>query len=129
MAEYELEARFLYEIYAHGGCRKAAYTSICACGPNGAVLHYGHAGAPNDRVLRGSDMALLDMGADYHGYVSGARRRAPEPCRNALTHTLALPVPCPPHHQTSRVLSRCPEPSRPTNGGCTRGSSTRSARS
>ena len=70
MVEYELEARFLYEIYANGGCRKCAYTSICACGPNNAVLHYGHAGAPNDRELLATDMALLDMGADYHGYVS-----------------------------------------------------------
>lgn len=70
MVEYELEARFLYEIYKNGGCRKCAYTSICACGPNNAILHYGHAGAPNDRVLLESDMALLDMGADYHGYVS-----------------------------------------------------------
>lgn len=69
--EYELEATFLYEIYKNGGCRSAAYTSICACGPNGAVLHYGHAGAPNDRVLdANSDMTLLDMGAEYHGYVS-----------------------------------------------------------
>lgn len=68
--EYELEAKFLYEIYRKGGCRRCAYTSICACGPNGAVLHYGHAGAPNDRLLLESDMALLDMGAEYHGYVS-----------------------------------------------------------
>ena len=70
MVEYELEATFLYEIYRHGGCRKCAYTSICACGPNGATLHYGHAGAPNDRPLQDGDMALLDMGAEYHGYVS-----------------------------------------------------------
>jgi Xaa-Pro dipeptidase len=70
MMEYELEAKFMYEIYKNGGCRKAAYTSICACGPNGATLHYGHAGAPNDRQLLPTDMALLDMGADYHGYVS-----------------------------------------------------------
>jgi Xaa-Pro dipeptidase len=70
MMEYELEARFRYEIYANGGSRFAAYTSICACGPNGAVLHYGHAGAPNERQLTVDDMALLDMGADYHGYVS-----------------------------------------------------------
>jgi Xaa-Pro dipeptidase len=51
MMEYELEARFRYEIYANGGSRFAAYTSICACGPNAAVLHYGHAGAPNERQL------------------------------------------------------------------------------
>lgn len=70
MMEYELEARFRHDIYAQGGCRLAAYTSICACGPNAAVLHYGHAGAPNDRQLLVSDWALLDMGADYHGYVS-----------------------------------------------------------
>lgn len=90
--EYELEAKFLYEIYRHGGCRRAAYTSICACGPNAAVLHYGHAAAPNDRALKSTDMVcyiktsvilvlfdycdvvplqgLLDMGAEYHGYVS-----------------------------------------------------------
>ena len=70
MVEYELEARFLYEIYKNGGCRKCAYTSICACGPNNATLHYGHAGAPNDRTIQETDMVLLDMGADYHGYVS-----------------------------------------------------------
>ena len=70
MFEYELEAKFLYEIYRNGGCRRAAYNSICACGPNGAILHYGHANAPNDRQLSVTDMALLDMGAEYHGYVS-----------------------------------------------------------
>lgn len=54
--EYELEAKFLYEIYRHGGCRKAAYTAICACGPSAAVLHYGHAAAPNDCPLRPTDI-------------------------------------------------------------------------
>jgi Xaa-Pro dipeptidase len=56
MAEYELEALFMGDIYKNGGCRRCAYTSICACGPNGATLHYGHAGAPNDRELEATDM-------------------------------------------------------------------------
>jgi len=68
--EYELEARFLYHCSSQGGCRTCAYTSICACGPNSAVLHYGHAGAPNDRRLETGDLALLDMGAEYHCYCS-----------------------------------------------------------
>lgn len=59
LSEYELEATFLYDIYKTGGCRRSAYTSICACGPNGATLHYGHAGAPNDRELLQSDMVCL----------------------------------------------------------------------
>jgi Xaa-Pro dipeptidase len=68
--EYEFEALFQYEIYKNGGCRNVAYTSICGCGPNSAVLHYGHAAAANTRQVEVSDIALLDMGADYHGYKS-----------------------------------------------------------
>ena len=39
-------------------------------GANSAVLHYGHAGAPNSKELLPTDMALLDMGGEYHGYAS-----------------------------------------------------------
>jgi Xaa-Pro dipeptidase len=70
LAEYQLESLFRHHTYYHGGCRHSAYTCICACGPHGAVLHYGHAGAPNDRVMLDGDMALLDMGAEYHCYSS-----------------------------------------------------------
>ena len=62
--EYQLEARFLYEIYRHGGCRKVAYTCICGVGTNSATLHYGHAGAPNSREVGAGEMALMDMGAE-----------------------------------------------------------------
>lgn len=70
LSEYHLEADFLYEVYRRGGCRFSAYTCICGCGPNSATLHYGHAGAPNDRVLRDGDLFLNDSGAEYHGYAS-----------------------------------------------------------
>ena len=33
-------------------------------------MHYGHAGRPNNRLLEDGDIALLDMGAEYHCYAS-----------------------------------------------------------
>lgn len=70
MKEYQLESIFLHHIYMFGGCRHCSYTCICATGENSSVLHYGHAAAPNDRTLNNGDMALLDMGAEYHFYGS-----------------------------------------------------------
>jgi Xaa-Pro dipeptidase len=49
----------------------SGYTCIAASGPNGAVLHYGHAGAPNDRQLADGDIVLFDMGCEYYRYGSG----------------------------------------------------------
>ena len=70
MMEYQLESLFQHHTYTHGGCRHMAYTCICACGPNPAVLHYGHAGAPNARKIGAGETALLDMGAEYHCYAA-----------------------------------------------------------
>ena len=70
MMEYQLESLFQHHTYTHGGCRHMSYTCICACGPNPAILHYGHAGRPNNRLLLDGDLALLDMGAEYHCYAS-----------------------------------------------------------
>ncbi|CAM9475437.1 unnamed protein product [Chrysoparadoxa australica] len=70
MKEYQLEAMFRHWVFFHGGCRHTAYTSICGCGPNSGVLHYGHAGAPNDRLIGDGEMLLLDMGGEYHCYAS-----------------------------------------------------------
>ncbi|KAL6974686.1 Xaa-Pro dipeptidase [Sarracenia purpurea var. burkii] len=70
MKEYQLESMFLHHTYMYGGCRHCSYTCICATGGNSSVLHYGHAAAPNDRTLEDGDMALLDMGAEFHFYGS-----------------------------------------------------------
>ena len=68
MHEFQLESLFRHWTYFHYGCRLQAYTSICGCGPNGATLHYGHAGAPNDAAVVDGGMCLLDMGGEYHCY-------------------------------------------------------------
>lgn len=46
-ADLQLESLYLHTVYSSGGCRLPNYTPIAASGHNGAVLHYGHAGAPN----------------------------------------------------------------------------------
>lgn len=66
--EYQAEAVFLAHTYYVGGCRHASYTCICGVGNNSAILHYGHAGAPNNREIKNGEMCLFDMGANYFGY-------------------------------------------------------------
>lgn len=68
LMEYQCESTFLHHCYSVGGCRHAAYTCICASGPNSSVLHYGHAAAPNNKLIRDGELCLMDMGASYFGY-------------------------------------------------------------
>mmetsp|Transcript_20378 Transcript_20378/g.33726 ORF Transcript_20378/g.33726 Transcript_20378/m.33726 type:complete len:518 (+) Transcript_20378:84-1637(+) len=70
MYEYQCESLFRHYCYYNYACRLVAYTPICGCGPDGAVLHYGHAGEPNARQIGATDMCLFDMGAEYFGYGS-----------------------------------------------------------
>jgi Xaa-Pro dipeptidase len=70
MMEYQAESLFRHYCYYNYGCRLVGYTPICGCGPNAAVLHYGHAGEPNSRQIQTGDICLFDMGAEYCGYGS-----------------------------------------------------------
>lgn len=70
MKEYQLESLFEHYVYARGGCRQTSYTCIAASGDNAATLHYGHAGAPNDKTVYDGDMVLFDMGGEYYCYSS-----------------------------------------------------------
>nr|CDJ83491.1 Peptidase M24 domain containing protein [Haemonchus contortus] len=39
-------------------------------GRNSSVLHYGHANAPNDKLIEDGDMCLFDMGPEYNCYAA-----------------------------------------------------------
>lgn len=70
MMEYQAESLFRHYCYYNYGCRLVGYTPICGCGPDSAILHYGHAGEPNARQSVDGDICLFDMGAEYFGYGS-----------------------------------------------------------
>jgi len=77
MAERQLESLFCAWSYYFGGARHTAYPCICAAGNNGSVLHYGHAGRPNLKILENGEMVVLDMGATYNGYATDITRSYP----------------------------------------------------
>jgi Xaa-Pro dipeptidase len=77
MHEMQLEAMFKGYTAFFAGTRHQAYTCICGSGPHGSILHYGHAGRPNDRILQEEDMVLLDMGSEYSGYATDLTRTYP----------------------------------------------------
>lgn len=70
LSEYQLESLFRHWCYYVGGARQLSYTCICASGHNGSVLHYGHAGEPNAKLIRDGDLCLFDMGCEFHCYGS-----------------------------------------------------------
>lgn len=70
MYEYQAESIFKNYCQFMGGMRAMSYTCICASGENGAVLHYGHAGAPNSKQIQDGDMCLFDLGGEYYCYAS-----------------------------------------------------------
>jgi Xaa-Pro dipeptidase len=70
LREDGLEALFRFWMQSNVGARYQAYTYICGSGDNAATLHYGHAGAPNDRIIGADELVLCDCGNELMGYIS-----------------------------------------------------------
>jgi len=77
MFELHCEAMFKAWTGYFGASRHVAYTCICGSGCHGAILHYGHAARPNDKVIQDGECMVLDMGGEYNGYATDITRSYP----------------------------------------------------
>jgi Xaa-Pro aminopeptidase len=70
----ELEIQGLHE-YVHKkyGAEEVGYGSIVGAGANGCVLHY----MENSKTKIGTELLLMDVGAEYHGYTADVTRTVP----------------------------------------------------
>jgi Xaa-Pro aminopeptidase len=70
----ELEIQGLHE-YVHKkyGAEYVGYGSIIGAGDNGCVLHY----MENTKTKIGTELLLMDVGAEYHGYTADVTRTIP----------------------------------------------------
>jgi len=70
----ELEIQGLHE-YVHKkyGAEEVGYGSIIGAGENGCILHY----ETNTKTRIGTDLVLMDVGAEYHGYTADVTRTIP----------------------------------------------------
>ena len=72
MTEYQVQALGEYEFKKYGA-ESLGYSSICGSHENSVILHY----TSNRRTMNDSDLILLDMGAEYHGYTADVTRTIP----------------------------------------------------
>lgn len=72
MTEYESEAIIEY-VFKKNGAEYPGFPSILGGGENSCVLHY----TTNRKPLKGSNMLVSDVGAEYHGYTADVTRTLP----------------------------------------------------
>ncbi|HYO46988.1 MAG TPA: aminopeptidase P N-terminal domain-containing protein [Gemmatimonadota bacterium] len=72
MHEYEVEALIEYVFRAHGS-QRVGFQSIVGSGPNATTLHY----EENQRRMDGSDMVVMDIGAEWNYYTADVTRTVP----------------------------------------------------
>lgn len=70
----EMEIRGLHEfVHKKYGAESLGYGSIIGSGENGCILHY----MENTKTRIGTEMLLMDVGAEYHGYTADVTRTIP----------------------------------------------------
>tara|TARA_R110001592_G_scaffold111529_7_gene309012 strand:+ start:2588 stop:4021 length:1434 start_codon:yes stop_codon:yes gene_type:complete len=72
MTEYESEAIIEY-VFKKNGAEYPGFPSILGGGENSCILHY----TSNRKPLKGNDMLVSDIGAEYHGYTADVTRTLP----------------------------------------------------
>lgn len=71
--EYECKMR---------GAQRMAFNPVVGGGPNGSVIHYSR----NDRKINNGELLLMDIGCEFHGYVSDMTRTWPPHGRFSAGH-------------------------------------------
>ena len=70
----EMEIRGIHEfVFRRYGSEYEGYPSIVGSGHNACVLHY----VENNRQRVSTDLVLMDLGAEYHGYTADITRTIP----------------------------------------------------
>ncbi|MFX0557731.1 aminopeptidase P family protein [Maribacter sp. CXY002] len=72
MSESEIQGVHEY-IYKRYGAEYEGYPSIVGGGNNGCILHY----IENNKTKVATDLVLMDLGAEYHGYTADVTRTIP----------------------------------------------------
>ncbi|CAL9048907.1 intermediate cleaving peptidase 55, mitochondrial-like isoform X1 [Musa acuminata AAA Group] len=72
--ESKLSAKVEYECKMRGA-QRMAFNPVVGGGVNGSVIHYSR----NDQNIRAGDLVLMDVGCEFHGYLSDLTRTWP-PC-------------------------------------------------
>ncbi|PKU83874.1 intermediate cleaving peptidase 55, mitochondrial isoform X1 [Dendrobium catenatum] len=72
--ESKLSAKVEYECKMRGA-QRMAFNPVVGGGANGSVIHYSR----NDKKIQHGDFVLMDVGCEFHGYLSDLTRTWP-PC-------------------------------------------------
>ena len=72
MKEYQAEAIVEY-IFKKNGAEYPGFPTIMGSGENSCILHY----VSNRKEMKGSNLLVSDVGAEYHGYTADVSRTIP----------------------------------------------------